>query len=243
MSEVINGGLCKVDYSGFSEERDYALHVASLADREIPKVKSIHTGRNPDDEIKFIFEKKEKGIAGTVGKDIYLNLNWFNKIRSVYGDREDDDGAIVHEISHAILWAPDPNDGNKAWLFEALADYVRHKRGYRREAKEKGGEEIPKGYPHYETGKALSSPDSQVCAHFLLFLQGLQSQIVEKLVDALVNNTYDETIFPKLFGEKSLQELVEMYEEEEEKKRRPKPWWESLVIAIVEFFRRITGRK
>ncbi|HEY4699641.1 MAG TPA: basic secretory protein-like protein [Nitrososphaerales archaeon] len=251
LSEVIKGNSCQVDYSKFPLEKEYAIHVATLAGLEIPNVKSIHTGRNPDDEITFkLGLGNEDNIASTNGKEVTLYMNWFDKIKSFYGRREDDDGAIVHEISHAILWAPEFNP-SKLPPIEGIADYVRHKRGGRREQKEMGDKTISKAYPYYEKGGILTSFNSQVYAHFLLHLEKRRPTIVADIVRELVNNSYDENItFPNFFGGKTLPELVKTYEDEEErkiideqKKNRPRPFWESFYAMIVESLRRIIGRK
>lgn len=204
---VVGGRYSIVDYSKFLSEREYAQHVVSLADDVMSKVRSIHSGRNPEEEITFVLERNQNWPAATDGKRVFLNLDHFDKIADVYGSREADDGAIVHEIDHAILWAP-RYDKSTSWLIEGIADYVRDKLGYKRSPKGP----FPGSYPHYEEGKALSS--FQTTAHFLMFLEKLHPKIVRELAQALINETYSKKIFEKLFG-KSLQELVKMYREEE----------------------------
>jgi len=256
MSAVKKGKFCRVDYSGYPEEKDYANHVATLADDEIPKVKSIHTGLDPDKEITFKFERVTGNVAGTGGKEITLNLKYLDDIKNAYGDRNKDNGCIIHKISHAILMAPNPLT-NKFWMFEALADYVRHMRGYRREDAV-GAVKMEGAYPHYEKGNALNPNRSQVCAHFLLYLEKSQPRIVKELVNELVSNSYDETIFQRLFNGKTLPELVKMYEDKEDKILEEKRiaeeqrirdekiknnLWSRLFAAISGFFGRIRKNK
>ncbi len=199
----VEGEYCKVDYSKTPTEQEYAQHVATLADQVIPKIKSLHTGRDPDAEITFMLERGLSSPAATAGKTVYLNMDHFDRIAKVYGSREADDGAVIHETDHAILYAP-RYDKTTAWLIEGVADYVRDKLGYERETKGT----IKGSYPHFEEGKATS--DYQVTADFLMFLEKLHPTIVEDLASELVENTYREETFEKLLG-KPLQNLIETY--------------------------------
>ncbi|MCL4436902.1 MAG: basic secretory family protein [Thaumarchaeota archaeon] len=207
---VVKGKYCKVDYSKTPTEQEYARHVATLADEVIPKIKSLHTGRDSDAEITFMLERGLSSPAATAGKTVYLNLDHFDRIAKVYGSREADDGAIVHETDHAIMYAP-RYDSATAWLIEGIADYIRDKLGYERETK--GA--IRGSYPHFEEGKATS--DYQVTAYFLMFLEKLSPTIVEDLASEMVENTYSAETFKKLLG-KPLIDLVKTYSDEERNK-------------------------
>ena len=204
---ILIGKNCKVDYSNFLSEKEYAMHVISLAENTIPKVRSIHTGRNPEQVLNVILTRNRKWPAATEGKTIFLNLDHFDKIAEVYGSRDADDGAIVHEIDHAILWAP-RYDSYTSWLIEGIADFVRDNLGFQRDAK---GTFLG-SKAHFEEGKALGA--FQTSAHFLMFLEKLHPEIIRELSKALIDETYDEKIFLKYFG-KSLQILVKIYEKEE----------------------------
>ena len=204
---ILIGKNCKVDYSNFLSEKEYAMHVISLAENTIPKVRSIHTGRNPEQVLNVILTRNRKWPAATEGKTIFLNLDHFDKIAEVYGSRDADDGAIVHEIDHAILWAP-RYDSYTSWLIEGIADFVRDNLGFQRDAK---GTFLG-SKAHFEEGKALGA--FQTSAHFLMFLEKLHPEIIRELSKALIDETYDEKIFLKYFG-KSLQTLVKIYEKEE----------------------------
>jgi len=178
-----------------------------LADEVIMKIRSIHTGRDPDAEITFMLDRGLEWPAATAGKTVYLNLDHFDRIAQIYGRRDADDGAIVHEIDHAILSAP-RYDSTTAWLIEGIADYVRDKLGYLRETKGP----IQGSYPHFEDSKITSN--YQVTAHFLMFLEKHHPTIVKELAHQLVENSYSETTFEKLLGT-PLQNLIKTYSEEE----------------------------
>ena len=199
---IIKGKYCEVNYSKYLQEMAYAHQVVDLADKVIPKVKSIHTGRSPDEKIKIILDRNREWPAATEGKTVVLNLDHFDKIAETYGMREADDGAIVHEIDHAILYAP-KYDNSTSWLIEGIADYVRYSLGYQR--RQKGG--LNGSYPHFEE-IVLSS--SQSTADFIMFLQTMRSTIVKDLVRALLNGTYNEKIFKKYY-KKTLEELIAEY--------------------------------
>lgn len=211
---IVKGRYCKVDYSEVLDERKYAQHVADLADTNIPRVKSIHTGVNPEKKLTFVLARNKPWPAATGGKTVILNLNHFDNIRFDYGSRKADDGAIVHEIDHAILSAPTweqdrSKPGYNVWMIEGLADYVRDKLGYQR-----GGIRGKEGsYPVYRKGKALEG--YQTTAHFLMWLEKKRSSIIRELYQALVDDTYTSAIFNNLFG-KPLEELVKTYERENE---------------------------
>jgi len=192
----------------------------------------MHVGRDADQKLTFILEDKPGGApASTAGKTVYLNLDWFDKIVQQYGsgdkgDRDKDDGGIVHEIDHAITWAPT----YIVWIIEGLADYVRDVLGY-----ERGPiGSIPGSKPYFEMGKAKAG--YQTTAHFLLWLEekyaydggrgffGWITRIlrrlfrwrkknVRRLYDDLVNDSYTEGSFRNIYG-KTLDELVNDYENE-----------------------------
>ncbi len=206
---VVEGRLCKVDYSGFPSEKEYAGHVAALADAAIPKIKALHAGRNSDEALTIVLERGREWPAATDGKTVHLNLDHFDKIAEVYGGREADDGAIVHEIDHAVLGAP-RYDQSTAWLIEGVADYVRDKLGFQRESK--GA--FQGSYPHFEEDVQTSY---QATAHFLMHLEKIRSTVVKDLVHALLDETYSEKTFEKLFG-KPLTELVKLHRREEKSK-------------------------
>ena len=204
---VLIGKNCKVDYSSFPSEKEYAMHVISLVENTISNVRLIHTGRNPVQTINVILTRNHKWPAATQGKTIFLNLDHFDKIAEVYGSRDADDGAIVHEIDHAILWAP-RYDRSTSWLIEGIADFVRDKLGFQREAKGT----FPGSKALFKEGKALGA--FQTSAHFLMFLEKLRPEIIKELAQTLVDDTYSEKSFLKYFG-KSLQTLVTEYEMKE----------------------------
>ena len=204
---ILIGKNCKVDYSGFPSEKGYATHVISLVENTMPKVRLIHGGRSPGEALNVIFARNCKWPAATEGKKIFINLDHFDKIAEIYGSRDADDGAIVHEIDHAIMWAP-RYDENTSWLIEGIADFVRDKLGFQREAK---GTFLG-SKAHFEQGKALGA--YQTSAHFLMFLEKIRPDIVQELTQAMIDETYSEELYLKYFG-KSLKALVRIYEEEE----------------------------
>lgn len=73
--------------------------------------------------ISFRVNEKDEGVAYCLGTEITIFKTYFDP-------REWDlQGAMVHEIAHAIQRAPEYHD-DFVWMCEGLADFVRHKLGY-----------------------------------------------------------------------------------------------------------------
>jgi len=93
-------------------EREGAA-IAKLIGRPLENTKGISFRVNENDE----------GVAYCLGTEITIFKKYFDP-------REWDlQGAMVHELTHAIQRAPEYHD-DFVWMEEGLADFVRHKLGY-----------------------------------------------------------------------------------------------------------------
>lgn len=75
-------------------------------------------GFTPPNEIKIVFKKDTKLIAGTSGREhktIAISADWVRK-------HPEDTGMVVHELVHCIQCYPEPKPG---WIVEGIADYIR----------------------------------------------------------------------------------------------------------------------
>lgn len=149
----------------------------------------------PQIEIKIL--KRCSFPAVTEGRTIFANQEYFSET--------EDDGALIHEITHAIMFIPHRNHNETTfWLEEGIADYVRDKLCF----------QVPWSTEHYKKGEALAG--YQTSAHFLMYFEKLRPTIIRELSLVLTNSKYNEAIFKKLFG-RSLSELVKQYEKEQER--------------------------
>lgn len=131
------------------------------------------------------------GVASTSGTTITLHEAWFR-------EHPDDDGCIVHELSHAYLRAPEYST-RTAWLIEGIADHTRDVLGL----------DTTWSFAHHEPGRALAG--YQTTAHFLAWLEQRSPGAVRALARRLADGTYDEGAFGEI-AERPLPELVAAYE-------------------------------
>jgi basic secretory peptidase family protein len=127
----------------------------------------------------------------TSGTTIVLGERWFEM-------HPDDVGCVLHELTHAYMWAPD-SDEDTLWLIEGIADLVRDELGY----------DAPWTSAHHEPGKARAG--YQTTAHFLRWLDDRAPGAVAELSRRLSAGTYTEGAFGDL-AERPLDDLIELYE-------------------------------
>jgi hypothetical protein len=141
-------------------------------------------------DIEFIVSKDLNAPAATTGTTITLNFQYFSE--------HDDDGAIIHEMAHAIHRCP-RYDNETSWLIEGIADYVRDVLGF----------QTSSSFSHFVKGQALAG--YQTTAHFLFWLEEKRSEAVTTLSKYLMDNTYSQDIFPVIF-KLTLDDLIMEYE-------------------------------
>jgi hypothetical protein len=129
--------------------------------------------------------------AATSGTDVVLAWSWF--------EHREDDGAIVHELAHAIHRSRQ-YDQATAWLVEGIADWVRDLTGHA----------APHSRPRHVPGGATQGYQST--AHFLIWLDRHRRGGVTELARALARGDYrPEESFSRIFGA-PLHELVRDYD-------------------------------
>jgi hypothetical protein len=154
-----------------------------------PRIQSILDSPDvPNIEVKVSNEIQVP--ASTSGTTVTLSNQYFSQ--------QTDDGAIIHEFTHAIHRCP-RYDGETSWLIEGIADYVRDTLGF----------QSATSYPHFEKGKALSG--YQTTAHLLFWLEKKNPGAVTLLSKRLIGNTYTRNSFQDLFNV-PLDQLVTEYE-------------------------------
>jgi len=143
---------------------------------------------NPTLDIKVLNDMNVP--ASTGGTTVNLSIKYFMQ--------NADDGAIIHEFTHAIHRCP-RYDSETAWIIEGIADYVRDTLGF----------QSGTSYPHFERGKAITG--YQTTAHFLFWLEKKRPNAVTMLSIRLINNTYSKNSFQDIFGF-TLDQLITEYE-------------------------------
>jgi hypothetical protein len=148
-------------------------------------------GFTPPAEVKLVFEKDEKGIAGTSGATITIASGWVER-------HPDDFGMVIHELTHVIQSYPHYED-EAGWVVEGIADYVR--------------------YIRYEPKAELSPIDPKTAsyrdgygtaARFLAWIEKTyDKQIVARLNRALRGSKYA----PEIFREATSKGLDELWGE------------------------------
>lgn len=118
--------------------------------------------------------------------------------RRWFAEHPEDVGGVLHEFAHAIMRAP-TYDGTTRWLLEGIADYVRDELGY----------DAPWTQAHFEPGGATAG--YQTTAHFLQSVERAHPGTVERLAQALMNDTYRSDLFRRCTG-KPLAVCVAEYE-------------------------------
>ncbi len=115
--------------------------------------------------------------AVTSGRRIVLSEPWF-------AEHPDDAGAVVHELSHALLDLRSAPDGT-LWLLEGIADLARNHVGLH----------APWSAPHHEPGGATAG--YQTTAHFLAWLEEQSPGTVADLVDRVRHGGLDDQRFTR----------------------------------------------
>ncbi len=131
--------------------------------------------------------------GSTDGLRITLSEAWFRA-------HPDDEGCVIHELSHAYLRAP-VYDRTTAWLIEGIADHIRDQLDM----------EMPWTFAHFEAGKAAAG--YQTTAHFLAWLEERRPGAVAGLCRRLADGTYEEGAFAEIC-ERPLSGLISTYEAE-----------------------------
>src|SRR6478672_3566810 len=158
-----------------------AEHTPAVADlmglrAPLPRVR-VHVGRL-------------KNPAVTAGRRILLSERWF-------AEHPDDAGAVVHELSHALLDLRTVPDG-ALWLLEGVADLARNHVGLHADW----------SAPHHEPGRATAG--YQTSAHFLAWLEEQSPGTVAHLVEQAATGRHDEACFGP--DGRPLAEVVAVYE-------------------------------
>lgn len=107
-----------VDTSEVPELAAWADKAKAIVEKWHPIISDLlkSDGFTPPGEVKLVFKKDMKGVAGTSKATISIAAEW---VRA----HPDDFGMVVHELTHVIQAYPryDP-----VWLVEGIADYVRY---------------------------------------------------------------------------------------------------------------------
>jgi hypothetical protein len=144
-------------------------------------------GFTPATEVKVVFSRERKGVAGTAGNTITISANHVKQ-------HPEDFGMVVHELTHVLQRYPHaPNTG---WLVEGIADYVRF---YRYEPK------TP--LPRIDPSRASYRDGYKTAARFLAWIERRHRKtIVVDLNAILRKGAYEPEVFKELTG-KDLDQL------------------------------------
>jgi hypothetical protein len=180
-----------VDTSEVPDLAAWADKAKALVEKWHPLIAEMlkSDGFTPPTEVKLIFKKDMKGVAGTSGATIRIAANYVSK-------HPDDWGMVVHELVHVIQSYP-PNDCG--WLVEGIADYVRY---YHFEPKPKFSPVDP---------KASYRDAYKTTAKFLAWVEEKHDKaIVVKLNRAIREKKYKDDLF-KEHTTKTLDQLWSDY--------------------------------
>ncbi len=106
-----------VDVSEVPELAPWAAEAQRLVAAWHPRIAELlpSDGFAPPLEVKLVFKKDMKGVAGTSAGVISIAANWVKQ-------HPDDYGMVIHELTHIVQAYPKADPG---WLTEGIADYVR----------------------------------------------------------------------------------------------------------------------
>jgi formylglycine-generating enzyme required for sulfatase activity len=181
-----------VDTSEVPELAPWAAKAKTIVEEWHPRIAQLlaSDGFTPPDEVRLVFRKNMRGVAGTSGTTITIAAPWVQQ-------HPDDFGMVVHELTHVIQAYPAYEAG---WLVEGIADYIR--------------------FFHYEPKKKLTPPDRakttyrdgyRTTARFLNWVERTHDRrIVRKLNAALRKGRYKDDLF-KTCTNRSLDELWAEY--------------------------------
>jgi hypothetical protein len=185
-----------VDVAEVPELTKWADQAKKLIEEWHPKLAELlaSEGFTPVTEVKLVFKKDMKGVAGTSGATISIAADWVKR-------HSDDYGMVVHELTHVVQAYPKPEPG---WLTEGIADYVRY---FRFEPKVKLAG-IDPSRQSYRDGYGVS-------AMFLAWIEKTHDKaIVRKLNAAMRKSEYRYDLFKK-HTDKSLDRLWADFLEDE----------------------------
>lgn len=145
----------------------------------------------PAEPVNLVIQKRDKGIAGTVGREIRISSHWVEK-------HPGDLGMVVHELVHVIQAYPEYEPG---WITEGIADYIRWAVYEKKPADRFPRPQEPEGY----------RKGYQVTAGFFLWLEsGKAPGIVARLNHAMRNGDDAPALVEAETG-RSLDELWAAY--------------------------------
>src|SRR5262245_13173962 len=97
---------------GRRRRREIRARADAVIERHGPEVAGIIGLAPPLPRVRVDVTPRQ-GVASTSGTTITLHEPWFR-------DHPDDDGCVIHELSHAYLRAPEYST-RTAWLIEGIA--------------------------------------------------------------------------------------------------------------------------
>jgi Peptidase of plants and bacteria len=105
-----------VDTSAVPDLAKWGAKSKRLVEKWHPRIAAMlpSDGFTPTNHVHIIFKEMD-GVAYASGKTITIAAKWVR-------DHPDDEGMVVHELTHVIQSYP---DGGPGWLVEGIADYVR----------------------------------------------------------------------------------------------------------------------
>src|SRR6476661_763989 len=136
---------------GLRRRRAIRAWARGLVAEHTPAVADLMGLRPPLPQVRVHVLRRLDNPAITVGRRIVLSEPWFV-------EHPDDAGAVVHELSHALLDLRTVPDG-ALWLLEGVADLARNHVGLHADW----------SAPHHEPGRATAG--YQTSAHFLAWLE------------------------------------------------------------------------
>lgn len=155
-----------------------------------PAVADLMGLRAPLPRVHVHVVRRDDVAAFCVRNHVALSEPWFT-------EHPDDAGAVVHELSHALLALTRIPEGT-SWLLEGVADLARNHVGL----------EASWSAPHHEPGAATAG--YQTTAHFLAWLEGEVPGSVAHAVAAARSGRHDELRFTP--DGRSLADVVAAYE-------------------------------
>jgi hypothetical protein len=182
-----------VDTDDAPEVADWGKKAKALVEKWHPLIADLlpSDGFTPPRQVRLVFKKDMKGVAGTSGDTITISARWVQK-------HPDDLGMVVHELTHVIQGYRRPGRNN-GWLVEGIADYVRF---YHFEPQKKVTVN-----PH----RAKYRDGYRTTAAFLAWIEkDRDKDIVRKLNAALRAGKYDDELF-KTYTSKTLDELWDAF--------------------------------
>lgn len=176
-----------VDYSEVPELKEWAEKAKALVEEWHPKIaKRLESeGFTPPDNVKIIFKKNMRGVAGTSGNRISVSAKWVQ-------DHPEDFGMVIHEYVHVVQSYP---KYEHVWLVEGIADYIRYH------------EFEPDRKPRFDIRRARHTDGYGVTAAFLAWVQEkYEKELVSKLNACLRKTEYKDELWKEYTG-KTLDEL------------------------------------